>query len=226
MSNLLPLESAAKQLANATPAGEAQAAPAAPGADAPALPKKKHKATVEHKIPGRIRMRIPHAKSDPAILKTYQGIFSAIPGVMTVEAKSASGSIIIYYDPAREAEFQKHLHVHSAGHNLAVERPGDEIGTIANKIQAEAEFLAQRSELAKTTVEFCKNLDRELKMITGNTIDLKIVLAAGLAAYTFWEIGAETATPMWVTLGLFSLNHFAELHALPGPAPIPARAQR
>ena len=40
---------------------------------------------------------------------------------------------------------------------------------------------------------------------------MKIVLAAGLAAYTFLEIGGNAATPMWVTLALFSLHHFAEL---------------
>ena len=75
----------------------------------------------------------------------------------------------------------------------------------------------------------------KLKITTGNTVDLKIVLAGGLAAFTFLEIGATAATPMWVTLALFSLNHFAELqhphHAAPGhqapapeaPAPTPVR---
>jgi hypothetical protein len=93
---------------------------------------------------------------------------------------------------------------------------------LANKIKAEAEFFAERSELAKTTVDLFRNLDLQLKLTTGNTIDLKILLAGGLAAYTFWEIGAEAATPMWVTLALFSLNHFAELHSgLPAMATVP-----
>ncbi len=35
----------------------------------------------------------------------------------------------------------------------------------------------------------------------------------GLAAVTFIEIGATAATPVWVTIGLFSLNHFIELQA-------------
>ena len=34
-----------------------------------------------------------------------------------------------------------------------------------------------------------------------------------LAGFTFLEIGAAAATPMWVTLAIFSLNHFVELHA-------------
>jgi hypothetical protein len=91
-------------------------------------------------------------------------------------------------------------------------RLDDEIDKIADKIEAEAEFLAAHSRLARTTVDFFKAFDRELKLATSNNLDLKIVLAGGLAAYTFLEIGAHAATPMWVTLGLFSLNHFAELH--------------
>jgi hypothetical protein len=34
-----------------------------------------------------------------------------------------------------------------------------------------------------------------------------------LAGFTFFEIGAAAATPMWVTLVIFSLNHFVELRA-------------
>lgn len=170
-------------------------------------------------------MRIPHSKADPTILDAYQRIFSSIPGVAKVKAKPSSGSIVIHYDPAREAEFEKQLQACTTQHNMSLTsaRPGDEIEAMASKIQAEAEFLAERSELAKSTVELCKKLDRELKLATGNTIDLKIVLAGGLAAYTFLEIGADAATPMWVTLGLFSLNHFAELHVPPLDEPASAR---
>jgi hypothetical protein len=111
----------------------------------------------------------------------------------------------------------------SSPRNLRRRLPNrDEVNLLANKIKAEAEFFAERSELAKTTVDLFRNLDNQLKLTTGNTIDLKIVLAGGLAAYTFWEIGADAATPMWVTLALFSLNHFAELHSgLPAMATDP-----
>ena len=49
--------------------------------------------------------------------------------------------------------------------------------------------------------------------MSGNNLDLKIMVPIGLAAVTFLEIGAAAATPMWVTLAIFSLNHFVELHA-------------
>jgi len=181
---------------------------------------KKHKARIEHKVPGRIRMRVPFAKTNPAILDVYKEAFSHIPGITTVTTKPATGNIIIHYDTRHEADFHRSLSFYGIQHGVPL--PGDEINLMANKIKAEADFLAERSEFAKATVDFFSKLDKQLKLTTGNAIDLKIVLAGGLAAYTFWEIGATAATPMWVTLALFSLNHFAELHSgLPSMAPAP-----
>jgi hypothetical protein len=173
----------------------------------------KHRARVEHKVRGRIRMRIPHAKAHPEILETYRLAFLSIPGIREITTKPETGSIVIHYDPNREAEFERQFERRSNEHLEMGNptRPDDEIDQLANKIEAEAEFLAAHSRLARTTVDFLKAFDRELKLSTGNTVDLKIVLAVGLAAYTFLEIGGNAATPMWVTLALFSLNHFAEL---------------
>jgi hypothetical protein len=184
-------------------------------AGAPAVPpRKKHHARIEHRVRGRIRIKIPHARLNTEILEVYRGIFSTIPGVRGVETKPNSGSVVIHYDPNREAEFEHHLHQTSTEHLHMAQpvRPDDEIDKLANKIEAEAEFLSAHSNFARSTVELCKALDRELKLATGNNVDLKIVLAVGLAAYTFLEIGGTAATPMWVTLALFSLNHFVELH--------------
>ena len=206
----------------APPAGEAVDAASANGASANGAPTngasapkpKKHKARIEHKLPGRIRMKVPAAKSNPEILEVYRQAFSMVPGIIKVKAKPETGSIVIHYDPEQEKKFEHHFN-HCCGQHLGEvsegPRPDNEVAEIASRIEAEAAYLAERSEFAKTTVEFFKNCDRELKRATDNTIDLKIVLAGGLAAFTFLEIGAEAATPMWVTLALFSLNQFAEL---------------
>ena len=197
--------------------GEAVPASTSPAPDAaPAPPaRKKHKAKIEHRIPGRIRMKVPHAHTDPEILEVYRQAFQGVPGITLVKARPESGSIVIHYDPAREQEVEHHFQ-HACDQHLAVAegaRPGDEVAEMARQIEAEADFLASRSEIARFTVDFFKGFDRELKLATDNNVDLKIVLAGGLAAFTFLEIGAEAATPMWVTLALFSLNHFAELHS-------------
>jgi len=170
-------------------------------------------------------MKIPSAKSNPELLETYRVAFSTIPGIAKVEPRPETGSIVIHYDPRQEATFHDHLHHCCARQDTAVtttKPPQTEVDQLASKIENEAEFLAQRSALAKVTVDFFKGFDRELKTVTDNTIDLKIVLAGGLAAFTFLEIGATAATPMWVTLALFSLNHFAEMQGGAHPAAAPA----
>ena len=59
-------------------------------------------------------------------------------------------------------------------------------------------------------VDFFKQLDGQIKTSSHNTIDLKIVLAFGIAGFTIAEVGANAATPVWVTLAMFGLNHFIE----------------
>jgi hypothetical protein len=169
-------------------------------------------------------MKVPSAKSNPELLETYRQAFCAIPGIDSVKAKPESGSIIIHYDPRREREFERQFGSYARQYLTMTTSPDpdDEVARVAKKIEAGAQFLAQRSNVAKAIFESCAALDRDLKVLTGNTLDLKIVVAAGLAAYTFLELGVEAGTPMWVTLAIFSLNHFAEMHDEPPPAPVPS----
>jgi hypothetical protein len=44
-------------------------------------------------------------------------------------------------------------------------------------------------------------------------VDLKMVLCIGLVGFTIFEVGAAAATPVWVTLTLFGLNHFIEMQS-------------
>jgi hypothetical protein len=229
----LPNAGADAEPQNAAAADHSASAPgtseaARPKADAGATAratKKKHKARIEHKVPGRMRIKIPSAKGNPGILEVFESVFSAIPGITKVKPKRETGSIVIHYDPKREVEFQNQFHQCCAQHEVSVSnaRPGDEIEEIAKKIEAEAEFLAERSELVRATVDMFKAVDYQIKAATGNTIDLKIVLVGGLAVTTFVEIGAEAATPMWVTLALFAVNHFIEMKHEPVPAKAPAK---
>jgi hypothetical protein len=60
-------------------------------------------------------------------------------------------------------------------------------------------------------------------------VDLKILLAAGIIGFTVLEVGAAAATPVWVTLTLFGLNHVIEMHTRhddggPAAAPVIVKA--
>ena len=58
----------------------------------------------------------------------------------------------------------------------------------------------------RVIVDFFKQVDQQIKTGSHNTIDLKIVLAFGIAGFTIMEVGANAATPVWVTLAMFGLE--------------------
>jgi hypothetical protein len=174
----------------------------------------KAKLQIAHQVPGRIRMKIPSAKGNPEQLEEYKQTLSLIPGIEQVEVNPDTGSIVLKYDPDRHEDFHAGFHDHCNQHHAAHHRPPtSEIDSLANKIEQEAEFLAEHSEAARAVVDFCKRTDREIKMVTGNMLDMKMVLAIGVVGFTIFEVGATAATPVWVTLSLFALNHFIEMQA-------------
>jgi hypothetical protein len=183
----------------------------------------KHHARVAHHVPGRLRVKIEAAHNNPALLESLKQALGGVPGIDAVVVKRESGSLVLHYDPRLEAEIEARFASHSSAHvEVMRERPGDKIDKLASQLEAEAEFLAGRSQWTHTAVEFFKQFDRQIRAATDNAIDLKIVLALGLAVATFVGIGAAAATPMWVTLVLFALNHFIEQHPPPAPATVTA----
>ena len=158
-------------------------------------------------------MKAVSGKGDPELLDQIKESFRAIPGIKSVAVNPTTGSLILHYDPTRHAEFYKQFQDRFASHALSVSTPPmTEIDDFTNAIQAEAEFLADRSITARSIVDFCKRLDRSLRVATNNAIDLKIVVAGGFAVVVLLEIGVSVATPMWVTLAIYGLNHLAELN--------------
>jgi cation transport ATPase len=183
----------------------------------------KMKLDVAHQVPGRVRMKIPEGKGNPALLKQIADTFAAIPGIEQVTVNPATGSLVMHYDVDQHDEFHGGLqhHVRQAG---GCHAPATEIDEFARKIEEEAEFLARNSESARAVVDFFKKLDREIRVATDNNVDLKILLAAGIIGFTVLEVGAAAATPVWVTLTLFGLNHVIEMHTRHGdggPAAVP-----
>jgi hypothetical protein len=182
---------------------------------------------IAHQVPGRVRMKIPAGKNNPELLKQIGEVFGAIPGIEEIEVNPTTGSVVLRYDTDRHDEFHgtfnKHYAAHGATDNGAASGSGGaqngalhgadtDLDKLTGSIEAEAEFLANHSHSARVVVDFVKKVDREIKVATGNSVDLKILFAAGMIAFAVLEIGATAATPVWVTLAIFSVNHFIELH--------------
>jgi hypothetical protein len=171
----------------------------------------KFKLHIAHQAPGRIRLKAVSAKGNPALLDEIKQLFVAAPGVRGVAVNATTGSLILHYDPIRHSEFYRHFEDRCASHAVSP-LPATEIDAAVDTIQAEAEFLASRSLTARTVVDFCKAADQHLRIATDNTVDLKIVVAVGFATLALMEIGVTAATPIWVTIAIFALNHLAEMN--------------
>jgi hypothetical protein len=183
----------------------------------------KLKVNIAHQVPGRVRMKVPAAKGNPALLQEIAQTFCVIPGIERITVNPATGSVVMHYDVDRHDEFHGRFQ-HHVDPTSARRPPATEIDEFARKIEEEAEFLARHSQSAKAVVDFFRQADREIRRATDNYVDLKIALAVGIIGFTVLEVGTAAATPVWVTLTLFALNHVIEMHAPhadEGPATAP-----
>ncbi len=181
------------------------------GLVAPAAKKKnhrQHKLHVAHHTPGRVRMKIPSAKGDPEAMAAIAQSFVGVAGVESVSVNATTGSLVLKYNPDRPMDVHEHVEERAGGYS-----PLDsEIDEVTEFIEKEAEFLAQHSHTARVIVDFFTRLDQTIKKNTNNFVDLKILLAAGLIVGTIAGVGLHTATPVWLVLVVFSINHMVMLH--------------
>ena len=176
----------------------------------------KMKVQIAHQVPGRIRLKVPKVKENPELIEQIQQMFNAIPGIEEVTVNPTTGSVVLHYDTERHDQFHGQLQRQTGGQ---FKPPTNEIDVLANRIEQEAEYLAEHSHTAKVVVDYFKDFDRQIKIATGNVVDLKIVLAVGVAGFTILEVGANAATPVWVTLSIFALNNMIQANMGEADAP-------
>lgn len=177
-----------------------------------------------HQMPGRIRLKLDGSTNKAHDLEALRGSIGSMHGVRRIEMDPASGSLIVHYDPHLYGKFQHQLQQHgdsSGDFHLSVPDIGEGAGDIKD-VEEEADFLAEHSQTARVIVDSFRSLNRTVRHLTDNMLDLQVLLPLGLASVAFLEIGAA-ATPLWVTLGLFSFNSFVTLHS---PRPGGARSKR
>jgi len=177
----------------------------------------RHRAHIAHHTKGRLRIRVPSAKGDPAALEQIRNALSPVRGVHEVIVNQAIGTITVHYDPDAHVDFHSHLSNTEGSHHEHLHIPPppppvSEVDEAMEMLNKEAEFLSSHSHSAKVLFDMLRKFDAGLKKATDNNVDLKVLAPLGLAVYAFLELGFEAATPVWLTLGVFSFNHFVTLH--------------
>ena len=172
-----------------------------------------HDVKVVHHIPGRLRVRLSQARRNPILLRELHDLVKGFGGVRQVEINPATGSILVHYDPETPEQINTLIRNRSGDNGVDLMPDLGGVEDMAENIQKEAEFLAAHSELARNVVNTVKALNQEVRVATGNAVDLKVLLPAGLAVWAFLKAGTEISTPLWVTLAIFSFNSFVALHS-------------
>ena len=178
-------------------------------------------AHIVHHIPGRLRLKVPGAKGNSVFMDQVRAALTSVEGVSEIEVNPVTGSVLVHYDPEAFENFHDNVHEHATRNNLFAIQPKrsppklTEVDEAVDALEEEAQYLAARSHTARVIVDFLHDLDLNVKKYSRNTVDLKVLVPLGLAFYTIAVMELAAATPMWATLGLFSFNHFLELHAAP-----------
>lgn len=173
-----------------------------------------HSAQVTHHVPGRIRVKICAGKGNRELLEQIRQAIFPLPGVTEVEVNPITGSVLVHYDPNAHSDFHHQLVHRGESLDLFSLLPPEvaEINQLASAIEREAVLLAAHSETARAIVDGAAKLNEACKRATANVVDLKVLLPLGLAVYTVLKLEIDAATPLWLTLAMFSFSSFVTLH--------------
>jgi cation transport ATPase len=162
-----------------------------------------------------MRIRVPSAKGDPAALEEIRRAMASVSGVNAVTVNEALGTVTVNYDPSKHDEIHHHLTADESHQKVKVAGCPklSDLHEVDEMFEKEAEFLARHSHTARVLLDSLNQIDNGIKKATGNAVDLKVIAPLALAVGVFMELGVAAATPVWLTLGLFSFNHFIDLHA-------------
>lgn len=168
-------------------------------------------AYIVHHIPGRVRIRIPDAKNDPDLIEKIRSDTCRARGVENVQCNPTTGSLLIRYDAALLRNFEETLSKDPA---LTFELIADPADPPNDGRRARAH---RHSHTAQGIVDLFTEVDDAIKAATDNQLDLKILLPVSIGVFGLLALRSSAATPLWLTLIIFSFHSFLTLHHL-GPA--------
>jgi hypothetical protein len=173
-----------------------------------------HSAYVAHEIDGRIRLKVPDAKKNPDLLETIRKALAGIPGAESVDANPLTGSVLLYYDPGLNGGFRQQIarSGEETGLFALMQSQTSDVAESAEGIRNEPEYFASPSKTAEVIINEIGNVNWQIKKVSGNTVDLNLLLPMGFALYSASLIAKRLATPRWLTLAIFSFNSFMSLN--------------
>lgn len=168
-------------------------------------------AYVTHRIPGRLRLKIPAAKGRPDLLEQVAAAARSANDIKKVEYNPVTGSVLIHHSPGAYRSLE------ALGSILGDSNPRVSVHTRrppnrGRSAGARSSGRTGPSVAAKAITSFFKNVDREIREATDNEIDLKVLLPLTAGILGFFASRRKAATPLWLTLMIFAFHSFLTLH--------------
>jgi len=209
----------------AEPTTETSSPPSAPAVDGPAAASQaapspargRLTAHVASHTPGRLRLRVPAAAREPAAMQALHAHLTATLGPGHAQVNPTTGSVLVHYDR------QTHS---SADIARMVEDVCTMVGESVRDIGLEApEEGSGSSSTSVRIVDAMTDLDRQLSLLTGRKIDLKLLFPLALGGIGLWRAARSglgiTEVPAYVLLW-YAFDSFWKFHREPAQRTLPA----
>jgi len=169
---------------------------------------------VAHVSPGRVRLKVPHAKRNPELATTLDQRLSAVQGVTQVETSLLTGSIVILFDAA-EAALDDIMP--GVAEVLGAVLPGLESEVIAGLVHPSGNGASTVTPLAGHITGWLGSVDRQMGTASAGAVDLRVLVPLSLFFLGMGRLvlAEQAPFPSWYDLLWFSFGTFVALNPVP-----------
>jgi hypothetical protein len=171
-----------------------------------------YEAHVIHHIPGRMRIRAPFLKGAAAYSLQINQLLLPIEGLKQVDFSPITGSVLLHYDPELFEQFTERVTEHvqlTLGVKLLRAKANGAEGSNQHTVVTP---VIGDTKLTHEIYSFFNRANDQIRGAADNNFDLKSMLPIGLALYALSKVSSVAATPLWITLAIFSFTSFAILN--------------
>lgn len=168
-------------------------------------------AHVASRTPGRLRVRLQHPERHRQLLNTIQRRMEEERGTDRVRVDHRTGSVLVQYDP----QTQTHTGILAILHDLGVlaTETARGLGEDIEPIDTSGP-----SHASEGIVAALADLDRQLAILTGHKVDLKLIFPLALGGVGVWAVARRglglTEVPAYVLLW-YAFDSFWKFHREP-----------
>lgn len=162
---------------------------------------------VAHRLPGRLRVRLPALRHSTEEAQQLIDELVRLEGVSQAQARLSTGSVLVHYDPDDVDEAEVIAHLTDAARAVAARvgrSPGD-LGRAERRAES----------MAHATVQFFREVDRDIERVTDGAVDLGTLVTAGFVIAGALQVvsARKIPAPPWFNLAWWGFRTFMTLES-------------